>query len=72
MAAAANIARKPLALDELHHMMGHISSQTAQKLVQDSTIMGLEVDLLSQPSLCMACAQAKPTCKPILQKREGL
>jgi len=70
-AAVVSIARKPLTLDELHRKMGHISPQITQKLVQDGTIMGLEVDLLSQPSFCTACAQAKPTRKPIPQKRRG-
>jgi len=33
LAAAVNVARKPLTLDELHHRMGHISPQSAWKLI---------------------------------------
>ena len=70
-AATANVVQKVLTLDELHHRMGHISPQIARKLIRDGVITGLEVDMLSQPSFCMACAQARPTCKPVPQKREG-
>jgi Reverse transcriptase (RNA-dependent DNA polymerase) len=39
--------------------------------VRDGTITGLEVDMASQPGFCTACAKAKPTRKPVPQKREG-
>ena len=71
MAATANTARKVLTLDELHRRMGHISPQAARKLIQDGTVTGLELDTSSEPSFCTACAQAKPTRKPVPQKREG-
>jgi Pol polyprotein, beta-barrel domain/Integrase core domain/GAG-pre-integrase domain len=71
MAAAANVARKSLTLDELHRRMGHISPQAAQKLVQDGIMTGLDLDMASQPGLCTTCAHAKLTHKPVPQKWEG-
>jgi GAG-pre-integrase domain len=71
MVAAANVARKSLTLDELHHRMGHISPQATWKLVQDGIVTGLDLDMASQPGFCTACAQAKPTCKPVPQEWEG-
>ena len=71
MVATVNTARKPFMLDELHYRMGHISPQATWKLVQDGTIARLNIDMFIQPGFCMACAQAKPTHKPVLQKLEG-
>jgi Pol polyprotein, beta-barrel domain len=71
MAAVANVARKSLTLDELHRRIGHISPQAARKLVWDGIITGLDLDMASQPGFCMACAQEKPTRKPVPQKWEG-
>ena len=70
-APTMNVAWRLLTLDELHCHIGHISPQTAWKLVWDGTIMGLDVDMSSQSSFCMACAQAKPMCKSVPQKWEG-
>jgi Integrase core domain len=50
---------------ELHHRLGHISVDTACKLVESGAVQGIELDPNSQESPCDACIFAHATCLPI-------
>jgi GAG-pre-integrase domain len=50
---------------ELHRRLGHISVDTARKLVESGTVRGIELDPNSQESPCNACIFAHATRLPI-------
>jgi gag-polypeptide of LTR copia-type/Zinc knuckle len=50
---------------ELHHRLGHISVNTACKLVESSAVRGIKLDPNLQESPCDACIFARATCLPI-------
>jgi transposase InsO family protein len=54
---------------ELHRHLGHISVDTAHKLVESGTVRGIELNLNSQESPCDACIFARATHLPILRPR---
>jgi GAG-pre-integrase domain len=54
---------------ELHHRLGHISVDTARKLVESGAVRGIELDPNSQESPCDACIFARATCLPIPRPR---
>jgi len=51
--------------------MGHISPNAAKTLVKDRQVTGLTLDMTSEASFCEACAEAKPTCKPVPKEHRG-
>ena len=45
--------------------MGHISPAVIKWLIKQKVVLGLELDVKSEPSFCLTCAKAKPTHKPV-------
>ncbi|THH04537.1 hypothetical protein EW146_g10150, partial [Bondarzewia mesenterica] len=59
-----------LSAKDLHRWLGHISVETAKKLVKDSIIDGIDLDKLStEMELCSACVQAKMMHVSFLKER---
>ena len=56
------------AVDKLHRKMSHISPVAIKWLVEQKTILGLELDMKSKPTFCPTCAKAKPMHKLIPQE----
>ena len=51
-----------LSAQELRHCLGHISLDTAKRLVKERVIEGITLDtLISEMELCTTCVQAKMT-----------
>jgi hypothetical protein len=69
-AAAANAARKPLTLEELHCRMAHFPA-SRQEAGPGRHGHGARCGPIKPTRLCTACVQAKPTRKPVPQKTEG-
>jgi hypothetical protein len=69
----AEVAVEEITLDQLHRRMGHISPETAQKLVQKGFVTGvrLETTASGDPFFCESCTYAKSTRKPIQKVRGG-
>ena len=67
--AAANIATytgvRVHTADELHQKMGHISLIVIKWLIEQKTVLGLELDTKSEPTFCSTCAKAKLTRKSV-------
>jgi hypothetical protein len=53
--------------------MGHISPETAEKLVARGFITGIKLDVspTGDPFFCESCVYAKTTHKPVPKVREG-
>ena len=53
--------------------MGHISPETAQKLIKDKMVTGVQLEYMpyGQPFFCASCVYTKATRKPIQKMREG-
>ena len=57
--------------------MGHISPETAWKLIKDKMVMGVRLEYTpyytpyGQPFFCTSCVYAKATRKPIPKMQEG-
>ena len=49
--------------------MGHISLTVIKQLIEQKTVLGLELDTKSESTFCSTCAKAKPTRKSILKER---
>ena len=54
---------------ELHHRLGHIAVESAQRLVQSGAVVGVELDSDSQETDCDACIFACATRLPIPKVR---
>ena len=70
--AIASAAEERLTLETLHCCMGHISLDTARKLLRDKMIVG--VRLVYSPTkdfFCASCVYAKATRKPAPKMRES-
>jgi len=51
--------------------MGHIAPEAARKLIRDSAVTGIDLDMNSQPTFCDVCAKAKPTQRPIPKEQSS-
>jgi hypothetical protein len=61
-----------ISLDQLHRRMGHISPETACKMVQKGFVAGVRLDTSSgTPSFCESCVYTKVTRKSVQKEREG-
>ena len=58
-------AREILTLEELHCQMGHITLETARKMVSTGAVKGIEIDPLTTIQFCHSCEYAKAIWKPI-------
>ena len=69
----AGVVEEQLTLDSFHHHMGHISPETARKLVQDKMVTSVQLEymLYGRPFFCASCVYAKATRKPVTKMREG-
>ena len=69
----ASGAEERFSLGSFHRQMGHISPDTARKLVRDKMVTGvrLEYMLYGRPLFCTSCVYAKATRKPVPKIREG-
>ena len=56
-------------VDKLHWKMGHISQTVIKWLIEQKIVLGLKLDIKSEPSFCPTCAKAKPTHKPVPKER---
>ena len=70
---AANTAEEKLTLMQFHRRMGHISVDTARKLVMKGFVTGvcLDENRNDENFFCESCVYAKATRKPILKVRQG-
>ena len=66
-------ATDELTLDQFHRQMGHISPESAQKLVSQGLVTGVFLDLTepAKPFFCESFVYAKLSWKLILNVREG-
>ena len=62
-----------LSLGSFHQQIGHISPDTARKLVKDKMVTGvqLEYTLYGRPFFCASCVYAKATRKLVPKMHEG-
>jgi GAG-pre-integrase domain len=69
----ADAAAEELTLDQFHRRMGHISPESARRLVRDHLVTGVFLDLTGpvKPFFCESCIYAKSSRKPISKVREG-
>ena len=68
----ANLAADVLTLDQFHRRMGHISPETARRIVAKSFVTGVKLeDSPSGPFYCKSCVYTKATCKPVPKASEG-
>ena len=69
----ANIASEELTLDQFHRRMGHISTETARKLVSQGLVTGVSLELTDyvNPIFCESCVYVKSSHKPIQKVRGG-
>ena len=67
----AGKARVEVLIDELHHRLGHVSHERARMLVSKNLVEGVELDLVSKPSICKSCKWAKGERKAITWVHEG-
>ena len=69
----ANRVEEHLTLDKLHRRLGHISPDTARKLVREKMVTGvwLEYTPFGRPFFCASCVYAKATRKPVAKMRDG-
>ena len=69
----ASGAEERLSLGAFHQRMGHISPDTARKLVKDKMVtrVRLEYTPYGRSFFCASCVYAKATRKPIPKMREG-
>ena len=67
----AGKARVEVTIDELHRKLGHMSHERARMLVSKNLVEGVELDLVSKPSVCESCKWAKGERKPITMVYEG-
>ena len=68
----ANGVEEYLTLDNLHCHLGHISLDTARKLVREKMVTGIhKYTLFGRPFFCASCVYAKATWKPVAKMREG-
>ena len=68
----ANLTADILTLDQLHCQMGHISPETARRLVVKNFVMGVKLeDSPSGPFFCESCIYAKATHKPVPKTSKG-
>jgi hypothetical protein len=44
-----------VSIDEFHCRLGHVSHERAQMLVTKEVIEGVELDMMSKPSVCESC-----------------
>jgi hypothetical protein len=70
---SANVATEELTLDQFHRRMGHISHESARKLVSEGLVTGISLDLTGpvKTFFCESCIYAKSSRKPISKVREG-
>ena len=70
---AANAAADVLILKQFHCCMGHISPETARRLIMRGFVTGvkLEVSPTGELFFCESCMYAKATCKPVPKVRKG-
>ena len=68
-----NEVEERLSLGSFHQRMGHISPNTARKLIKDKMVtrVKLEYMLYGRPFFCASCVYAKVTGKPVPKMREG-
>ena len=64
----ANVV-EPISVLELHCRLGHIAVLSARKLVESSTIVGVNLDPSSEGGDCDACIFARTTCLPVPKVR---
>ncbi|KAJ3884959.1 hypothetical protein GG344DRAFT_30134, partial [Lentinula edodes] len=65
-------AVETITLDQFHRRMGHISPETARKLVAKGFVTGVKLDTSSGDEVfCESCVYAKATRKPVAKVREG-
>ena len=57
--AHANIASAKMTIQEAHLKFGHIAHDAIKYAVTKGLILGIELDLMSKPEFCDACAKAK-------------
>ncbi|OJA09474.1 hypothetical protein AZE42_07140, partial [Rhizopogon vesiculosus] len=62
----ANVARTKLTVNELHHVLGHISQMAIKHAI--SLVDGLALNTVSNPEFCDTCVKAKATCQTFPQE----
>ena len=69
----AGVVTEQLTLDQFHRRMGHISPESARRLVKDRLVTGVFLDLTDtvKPIFCESCVYAKSSRKPVSKAREG-
>ena len=69
----AGVVEERLTLDSFHRRMGHISPETARKLVWDKMVTSVRLEYMpyGRPFFCTSCVYAKATQKPVAKMREG-
>ena len=69
----AGVMEERLTLESFHRHMGHISLETARKLVQDKMVTRVRLEYMpyGRPFFCTSCVYAKATQKPVGKMREG-
>jgi hypothetical protein len=62
-----------ISLDQLHRRLGHISPDTARRLVSNKLVSGLRLEEThaGDPFFCESCVYAKATRKAVPKQREG-
>lgn len=70
---AANAATKAdkLTIMDLHRRLGHIAPRAIRELVSKGRISGVILVPSEEAESCNTCVQAKSTCKPVPDEREG-
>ena len=68
-----NVVTEELTLDQFHRRMGHISPESARRLVSQGLVTGVLLDLTDpvRPFFCESCVYAKSSRKPVSKVREG-
>ena len=69
----ADVVTEELTLEQLHRRMGHISPESARRLVRDGLVTGIFLESTGpvKPFFCESCVYAKSSRKPISKVREG-
>ena len=69
----ADVASEELTLEQFHRRMGHISPESARKLVSQGLVTGVSLELTDHVNsiFCESCIYAKSSRKPIQKVRGG-
>lgn len=68
--AGYKVIFKRSTIEEFHRRMGHISPETAKRMVSEGVVKGVELNSNSTIQTCDSCEYAKMTRKPIKRARQ--